>query len=509
VEGGKGEALDFAAFGILTSVRRTLPSLRQVTLVDPSQFREVGGGLPEIARAVSANELIETRVEGRGKEAWVTLRRIRGRDGAVLATEEVRGSLAGEDALTLARNVASALKRAYGDRGLRSGYPDLEVSASDYSDFLSVRRRTEAGRSAWAPELDHLDRIVASSPRFVEASIYSASLAVNLYDDTKDPAYLERARSSLRHARLLAPEMPAVVGAEIRLAVKEGDWNGADQLLTKLDRLSPEDGAVLFLRSSLASQRGRLDEAVTWMRKAVEIQPTWRNLTSLGELEARTGQLPAARHHLAGALRLVPGNTWVLAKMGELELAYGDLSRAEAIYRGLVDAGPQRSDLTNLGLVHFLLGRYGEAAADYRRALSIDPGHLTATLDLADAEMALGHRKEAADLQRQVLATLEAKEHGASLLPVERTFRAQCLVYLGESHKGVDIALAALQESPEDADVVYQTALVLALAGERASALSLARKAVALGYQPRWLNVPAFNALRSDPAFRELAGGGR
>ncbi|HET9210790.1 MAG TPA: protein kinase [Thermoanaerobaculia bacterium] len=504
---GKGEDLDFAAFGVLASLRRTLPSLRQVALVDPFQSRDVRGGVPEIARAVSADEVLATTLEGSGGKVRVSLRRIRGRDGAVMAAEEVRGSLAGEEALDLARGVASALRRAYGERGLRSGFPDLEVSPADYSDFLGIRRRTEAGRSAWAPELDHLDRIIASSPRFLDACLKSASLAVNLYDDTKDPAYLERARSALRRARLLALEMPDVVGSEIRLAIKEGDWTGADQLLAELDRLHPGDGVVPFLRSSLASQRGRLEEAVTWMRRAVELQPTWRNLVSLAELEGRTGHLPEARQHLEGALHRVPGNTWVLAKMGELELAYGDLSRAEAIYRGLVASGPQRSDLTNLGLVHFLLGRPGEAAAEYRRALAIDPGHLTVTLNLADAEMALGHPKEAAALQRQVLAALEAKEHGASLLPVERTFRAQCLAYLGESRKGVEIALAALQESPEDADVVYQASLVLAVAGERASALALVRKALSLGYQTRWFEVPAFGALRSEPAFREMLAG--
>jgi tetratricopeptide (TPR) repeat protein len=177
---------------------------------------------------------------------------------------------------------------------------------------------------------------------------------------------------------------------------------------------------------------------------------------------------------------------------------------AEQIYRGLVQAGPQRSDLTNLGLIHFLLGRYADAAADFRRALRIDPGHITVTLDLADAELALGHRAGAAELHRKILAALEAKERGAALLPIEHTFRAQCLAYLGESRKAVDIALIALQGSPEDADVVYQSALVLAVAGERASGLSLSRKALALGYQPRWFGVPAFDSLRSDPAFREM-----
>jgi len=506
VEGKGGEELDLAASGVLTSLRRTLSSLSQVTMVDPSQIREVRGGIPEIARAVSADEVIETTVEGRGREVQVALRRLRGRDEAVLATGEASSSLAPQDALALARGVSEALRGAYRGRGLRKNIPDLEVSATDYADFLSVRRRIEAGRSAWAPELDHLDRICASSPRFVDGYLQSASLAINLYDDTKDPAYLERARSSLRRARLLAPEMPAVVGAEVRLAIKEGDWTGADQLLAELEHLSPGDSLVPYLRYSLALEQGRLTEAIHWMLKVVEVKPSWSYLVAVAELEARTGRLPSARQHLADALRLVPGNTWVLAKRGEIELAYGDLSRAEAIYTGLVASGPQRSDLTNLGLVHFLLGRYQEAAADYRRALAIDPGHLTATLNLADAELALGHGKEAAELQRQVLAALEAKEHGASLLPVERTFRAQCLVYLGESRKGVDVALAALQESPEDADVVYQTALVLALAGERASALSFAHKAIALGYQPRWLTVPAFGSLRSDPAFQELAG---
>jgi len=502
--GSGGEALDFAAFGIQNGVLRTLSSLDGVTAIDPAQFRDVRGGNREIARAVSAQEVLATALEGKGKRAEISLRRIRGSDEEILWKGGVEESLDPRDALLLARDVTAAVREAYGGRPLRKGAPELVVRAADYAEFLRIKRRVEAGRGAWAPELERLNAILSGSPRFLDAYIQSASLAIYLYEDSKNPAYLERARSSLRRARLLAPELPDVLSIEIRLAVTEGDWVSAEQLIAELERLVPGDPRVQVQRASLAYQRGHLDEAVSWMRQVVQRAPTWRNLVTLSEWEVRTGQLAPARQHLAGALRLAPGNTWVLAKMGEIELAYGDLSRAETTYRGLAQTSPQRSDLTNLGLIHFLQGRYADAAADYRRALQIDPGHITVTLNLADAELALGHREGAAELHRQILAALEAKERGAALLPIEQTFRAQCLAYLGESRKAVDIALGALQGSPEDADVVYQASLVLAVSGERASALSLIRKALSLGYQSRWFGVPAFNSLRSEPAFREM-----
>jgi tetratricopeptide (TPR) repeat protein/tRNA A-37 threonylcarbamoyl transferase component Bud32 len=503
LQGHGNKELDFAAFTVLNSVLRTLPALEGVTAIEPSQLRDVRGGNREIARAVSADEVLTTTLTGKGKRVEISLRRIRGSDGEILWQGRVEEPATSQEALTLARGVAAALRQAY-DRNLRQGIPALEVRAADFTEFLELKRRVEAGRGAWAPELDRLDALVASSPRFLDAHVQAASLAIHLYEDAKNPAYLERARSSLRRARLLAPGLPSVLSIEIRLAIAEGDWVSAEQLIAELDRLDPGNVIVPFQRYFLASQRGRLDEAISWMREVVQRQPTWRTLVALSELEARTGQLPQARQHLDGALRLVPGNTWVLAKRGEVELTYGDLSRAEKIYRDLVRAGPQRSDLTNLGLVHLLLGRPAEAAAEFSRALQIEPGHITVTLDLADAEQALGHRRQADELRRRVLAALEAKEHGASLLPLERTLRAQCLAYLGDGPKAVEIALGALQESPADADVVYQSALVLAVAGERASALALSRKALSLGYQTRWFEVPAFDSLRSDPAFREL-----
>lgn len=496
--GPGGEALDLAAAGVLTSALRTLLSLQGVTPVDPAQIGDVKGGAAQIARAVSAGEVLTSAVAESGPTALVSLQRVRASDGSVLWAESVQVPAAPKDALVLANAVAAALRRAYSDRAVRPGYPDLSVRAEDYIEFLRIKQRIDAGRTSWAPELDRLEEIAGRSPNFLDAHLLAATIATNLYEDSKDSSYLERTRASLRRARSLAPEVPGVLALEIRLAARAKDWDRAEQALGELERLAPGEVLIPLQRATLAFQRGRTREAIRWMQAVVARQPAWRDLLWLADLETRAGDSAAARRHLEEALNRVPGNTWVLAKLGELELLHGDLGRAERIYGDLVRSGPQRSDLTNLGLVHFLMGRYEQAVSDYRKALALEPGHLTVTLNLADAELALGHPDAAAGLYRQVLSSLEAKRRSATLQPVERTIAAQCLARLGQRQRAVETALEALQESPQDAEVAYQAALVFSLAGERTSAVALARKALHLGVQPRWFAIPGFDQIRAD-----------
>jgi hypothetical protein len=52
--------------------------------------------------------------------------------------------------------------------------------------------------------------------------------------------------------------------------------------------------------------------------------------------------------------------------------------------------------------------------------------------------------------------------------------------------------------------VIYQAALVYALAGERTSALVNVEKALARGIRPRFFKTPGFDSLKPDPRFQSL-----
>jgi serine/threonine protein kinase/tetratricopeptide (TPR) repeat protein len=498
-----GSGLDLAASGTLVAELRGLLSLQGLTPIDPSQIGEVQGTAQAIARAVSADEVLMASVEGEHANGYLSLRRVRP-DGTTLWAERVPVPLGSEDALLLANAVSAALRRAYSAYRLRPGTPDLEARTADYKEFIEIKQRVDTGQSSWAPELDRLDALLTTSPRFLDGHLLATTVATTLYQDTKKPAYLDRARASLQRARGLAPDHPPLLAVEIGLALMARDWNAADAALARLERVVPGDPIVALQRCRISQSRGNLEEAAAALTKLVASRPGWWDLVWLADLESRLGRIAAARRHLGQALELAPGNRWPLAKLGELELLYGDLRRAETIYRGLAASSPHRSYLTNLGLVHYLLGDYDGAVASYRRALELDPGHLTVTLNLADAELALHRTGDAEKHYGEVLTAVRRKAAGAPLQPGERTIEAQCLARLGKSREAVAVVLDVLDKHADDAEVAYQSALVFALTGESASALALAQKAVRLGIRPRWLATPGFERLRSDPAFQAL-----
>jgi len=499
-----GPELDLAASGALVAELRGLLALDGLTPIDPAQIGDVKGTPQDAARAAAADEVLTARIEGSGRTGFLSLQRIRASDGATVWSERIAIPLPPDSALLLANAVAALLRRAYPGHDVRRGTPDLEVRAEDYAAYVAVKQRLDAGRTPRAPELGRLETVLAGSPRFLDGHLAAASLAITIYQDTKQPGDLARAHVFLDKARALAPSYPPLLSVEIGLATAEGDWRRADAALRDLAALVPGDPIVLMQRCRILQARGDLAGTVDLLRQIVADRPTFPNLLWLAGQELRLGQVGAARRHLEQSLELAPGSTWPLAKLAELELLYGDLRRAERIYLGLIAATPHRSNLTNLGIVRYLLGDYAGAIESYHRALGMEPGHLTVILNLADAELASGRRQEAAEHYAEVLAGLEKKSATLPLEPPERTIEAQCLAHLGRGQEAVALVLDILATHPNEPEITYQAALVFALSGETGSALALARKAIGLGVQPRWLATPGFESLRTDPAFRAL-----
>lgn len=497
------EPLRLAASGVLAASLSSLAALENMAPVDPREASRGGTSPVEMARTAAADEVLIATLEREGALARVSLRRVRGSDGAVLWTETFRVPTDPGSLRLLADAVSVHLRRAYPGHDPRPGTPALDVRDEDYAAFLEIRQRIDQGGAPLAPELARLEEVVRQSPRFLEGRILAARVAHSLYQTGHEPADLDRASRLVRQSLELAPGDPRPLLLEVRLALAAGREEQAEELLGRIDRLLPGDPDVLPLKALLAEQKGRPFEALEALRAAALQVPSWPNLYRLAGLEAKLGHIEEARARIAEILRQAPDNLWAREQLGHLELLYGDLARAEQIYLDAVRVAPERA-WHNLGVARFLRGRYPEAAVAYRRALLSDPGDVASLLNLADTESELGHREEAEALYRQALGRLAESAPEGGLGPRESIQKAQCLARLGRTREAVEIAQDAVRRSPDEPQILLLSAFVHHLAGDRSSALNNAQAALEKGIQPRWFTGSAFRSLREDPELRPL-----
>ncbi len=146
-------------------------------------------------------------------------------------------------------------------------------------------------------------------------------------------------------------------------------------------------------RATDLAHRGNLEQAVSLLQQAVEIDSTFASAyRSLGIYHGNMGNVGAAQSNIARAYRhsnrLSPRERYLI---GSSFHAYrGRLDSAAYYYTRLLDRYPNHPiGLNNLGDIYERMGRYQDALALYRRATDIGPSVVT-LLNLASAARTLG-----------------------------------------------------------------------------------------------------------------------
>lgn len=231
-----------------------------------------------------------------------------------------------------------------------------------------------------------------------------------------------------------------------------------------------------------------------------------------------------------------------LAHYYEDEHAAANLEEAEAASRKALELDPELAEAhAARGFLLALLQRFVEAEEEFKRAIELDPnqfearyfhartcfqqGELTRALELFGEAARVRDDHEALYFVAQTLTALsrfaDAEAAYRKALPViERylelnpddaraiTMAAVCCSRLGDRVRGLEWAQQATVVDPEDANVSYNVACLLALEGERDQAIELLQRAFRVGFARRdWVEQdPDLESLRSDPRFQAMVG---
>jgi tetratricopeptide (TPR) repeat protein len=101
-----------------------------------------------------------------------------------------------------------------------------------------------------------------------------------------------------------------------------GQDEPAQQSFDNALRLNANQASAWFGRGLLAQKQGRMNDAISHLSRAVEIQPTGERYFALGQSLQRAGRLPEALDAYRQALKLSPN-------LREAQQAAGELRRPQ------------------------------------------------------------------------------------------------------------------------------------------------------------------------------------
>ena len=325
------------------------------------------------------------------------------------------------------------------------------------------------------------------------------------FASTHSADWLTKSTAACQKAISLAPNAAAGYTC-LGMAYNEtGQYEKAIEHLQRALSLDPNNDDVFRGLAFAYEHVGRYDDAEATYRKAIAMRPQYAaGYNWLGRFLYGRGRYTEAIDAFTHATELSPDSFRGYYNLGGAYISAGKYDEAVAALQKSISIRPTAAALANLGTVDFYLGRYPQAAEAYEKSVQLDRQNSTALGNLAEAYYWIpGKQKQA---QTNYRAAISQAEQELEVNPRD----AVLISYVGIYHAMLDQAAEAgkwtskaLAMDSSDPDVLLNASLVSAHFGEDQSAIRYLQKAIAAGTKPDTvLHSPAFNKLRSNPAFQ-------
>ncbi|MGQ0720525.1 MAG: protein kinase domain-containing protein, partial [Candidatus Eiseniibacteriota bacterium] len=373
-------AQEYFAVGMteaLISDLARLPDLRVISRTSAMKYKGVHRALPEIARELNVDAIIEGTALLVGKRVRIHVQLVSARRDETLWSDRYDRDL--EDVLDLQSSVAEAVAREIA----------LRLPARD---TRRLARRQEVNPEAHVEYLKGLHTAAATSPEAIDLSLKHFQRALEL-DPTFAPAWAGVAECHYTRAgRGMAP--PAEARELARAAAMKA---------LHLDEALADAHVVL---GALAARELDFAGAIRWLRRAVELNPGLSSAHyTLGRIYYCSERHAEAEAAMLEALSLDPLSMIIHTAVGDAYYYAREYEKSVAYYRKAIRLDP-RFDGAHTDLARSLeaLGRFDEARAEYEEGRRLAGTVAGPSFGLAHLEISRGNP----DAARRMLAELTA-----------------------------------------------------------------------------------------------------
>jgi tetratricopeptide (TPR) repeat protein/TolB-like protein/predicted Ser/Thr protein kinase len=509
---GDASNIGYIAEGLGDALSAKLFPLKEVHLTSADAARKIDPKmpLPQIAKKLGANMVVQGTVQGTADQLRITVKLENVPENKTVWNAEFSG--VSGDLLALEDQISGKLVTAMGATAGDLGIADAAVHPTDNADAYDLYLR---GKNAMRGQfdaknfqtaIDYFNQSLKKDPNFALAYTGLANASLRMYSVKKEASWSEKALTAARRAAELNDNLPE---AHMTLGTVYRSLGQNSQAIVELKRglaLAPNSDEAYRRLGNAYAAIGQKDLAIEALEKAVEINPYfWMNPNSLGQANLSFGDNERALKAFQQVVQLEPENANGYNNVGA---AYFNLGRYEdsiSQFKKSLELSPDPQTYSSLATSLFYLKRYAEAVPMFEKAVEMSPSDEGVMGNLADGYRWAGQPDKANLTYKKAIALcskdLQVNPRNSALLEQMALYYAKS----GDLGKARELLQRAKSISQGESDLYRAWATLETIANRPAEAVAELKLALEKGQPASDVEAdPEFATLRTRPDYQAL-----
>ena len=292
-------------------------------------------------------------------------------------------------------------------------------SQADFAPALVLGARLSSAEGDQAGALKQVDELLAKQPKLSDAWMLKAELLLRLQADDRSAAI-----AAYQQALAIKPDLVLAHNAIIMMQMAKPDVDAATRQFALMQKAAPKHALTMFLDAMLAEQKGDLKRARELTQLLLRATPNNPQLLMLaGQVELKLDALAQARELFGKAAQLAPKAAAPRYQLAQVHLRSGQMDKAIAVLKPLVDANPPDVKAVTLtAQAQLIAGDSKSADINFAKAAKLAPTdkRLRTTIALSQ----LGKGQDAGALAELQSIAAADKGNSADLALISAKVRA-------------------------------------------------------------------------------------
>jgi serine/threonine-protein kinase len=366
--------------------------------------------------------------------------------------------------------------------------------------------------------LDHYDREgnVDNAIKLLERAVQLDPQSTASYAGLAEAYYFKnRANPDPQWQKLTATYADKAISLDSYLAaahISKGlakmqsvDSPDAEKEFKRAAELDPKSATPHFWLAFLYDKTEKGPQALPELKIALQNDPKdWRSYMELGLNAYQSANYKDAVQYWEQALKLEPDNVLALRNLGAAYHLLGRNDDAAAVLQHALEIKPNADVYNNLGTIRFYQGHYAEAIPAFEKTVQLEASKFDNWGNLGDAYRWTPGDEAKAKQAYQTAVRLVGEEIAKH--PDQLDLRADLAMYLaksGDKQSALQELKVVEKANTQDPTILYLSALVYELSGDRTKAITSLAASVKAGESLEDVkNEPELVHLRADPRYQ-------